>query len=428
MKSINNNKNLKTESKIIYTLNKIITIEQFLKKYAEDINQNNLDDVFKLKFELNKKRTSSKIETFIRKASVKDAPVIANLFKEVYKGTYPYKHLEDKRNIANMLNNNDTEWILYETKGNKIAGGIGANLDFNLKKCLLYGFCILEPYRHIIDSLKATIGSLIYFWIKYSKKISIWYLEVRTYTPSLQWGASLCSLKPLAFFPNKDFFFNEIESEFLCVTYQSINFLKNHRSENIPKLIWPTLGAYAYSNKIYKLGEFKVENPQIKFNKTFINKLENSIKIEKKIDEYNNIIVNYYLKDSYFQFFHNKYSQCIENTTYSVSSLEELQAFINYLKKYITQNNVNYFQCFVSAYKPTHQQIFYENGFSPRGYIPCWKYNKNTKLFDDYIVFNSYQGSISKKIKLVNETRKLLKNIGLYNELERRELLELLKT
>ncbi len=408
-------------------LGKILTIEQFLKKYAKDINQKNLDDAFKLKFKIDKERTTSKLSTFIRKATVEDSRIISNLFKEIYKGTYPYKHLEDKQKVAEMIESGNTEWVLFETKDNKIAGGFGADFYTNEKKGLLYGFCILKPYRDRIDSLKAFMGSLIYFWTKYSNKIPVWMGEVRTFDTAPQWGPSFCSLKPIAFYPNKDIFFNKIESEFLSMTYLGFDFLKNNRSKKIPKMIWPVLGAYSYSTKRYKLGEFKVENPQLSLNNSVIRRLTNSIKIEEIPDKYNNKIVIFTLGESKFQFFHNFYSRNIEKIHYKIESLEELQTFINCLKKYMKQNNINYFQCFVSAYEPAHQQVFLENGFWPRGYVPCWKFDLKTKSYEDHIVFNYYSGELAKGMKLIKESKDLLKSIGFYNELEKEKLLKALQ-
>ncbi|MHA1337309.1 MAG: hypothetical protein ACTSPW_16475 [Promethearchaeota archaeon] len=424
---VENNKKKVISKKKEVVLGKILTIEQFLKKYAKDINQKNLDDAFSLKFNLDKKRSNLKIPTFIRRASIEDSETIANLFKEIYKGTYPYKHLEDKEYISNMINSGKSEWLLFETKEKKITGCFGADIDFTLKKGSLYGFIVLKQYRDIVDSLKAFMGSIIYLWKKYYKEIPIWFGEVRTVDTAPLYGPSSCGMKPIAFFPNKDIFFNRVESEFLIVAFLSLEFLRKCRNKNIPTFIWPVLGAYAYSNRRYKLGEFEVENPQLNLNNTLVKRLENSIKIDEISDKYNNKKVIFSQGDSYFKFSYNYYSKNLEKTEYKIESLEELKAFLNHLKKFINRNNINYFQCFVSAYESTHQQIFFETGFQPRGYIPCWRYNPKTKLFDDCIVFNCYTGNIAKNMKLIKECRTLLKLIGFYNELEKERLLKYIK-
>ena len=78
---------------------------------------------------------------------------------------------------------------------------------------------------------------------------------------------------------------------------------------------------------------------------------------------------------------------------------------------------IRYCEAFVSAYKPDHQVIFYNAGLQPRGYIPCWKFNNQTKRLEDYILFNWYGGEIDKNIKLIEEGKKLLDylKIKIYN-------------
>jgi hypothetical protein len=48
----------------------------------------------------------------------------------------------------------------------------------------------------------------------------------------------------------------------------------------------------------------------------------------------------------------------------------------------------------VSALKPEHQQLFYEFGFRVRGYVPCWSFKTKDKSFEDYVVFNYFEGDV----------------------------------
>ena len=86
------------------------------------------------------------------------------------------------------------------------------------------------------------------------------------------------------------------------------------------------------------------------------------------------------------------------------------------MKKLIQEYETNYFECFVSAYKPTHQKIFHDAGFKSTGYVPCWYYNKKLERFEDRIVFNYYKGSIDRDIKLIPEAIELLKEINIVKE------------
>jgi hypothetical protein len=59
------------------------------------------------------------------------------------------------------------------------------------------------------------------------------------------------------------------------------------------------------------------------------------------------------------------------------------------------ENQIRYSEVFVSAFCPEHQQLFYEFGFRARGYVPCWSFNENEKVFEDYVVFNYFEGEVS---------------------------------
>ena len=71
------------------------------------------------------------------------------------------------------------------------------------------------------------------------------------------------------------------------------------------------------------------------------------------------------------------------------------------------ENNILYSEIFVSAFHPEHQQLFYEFGFRARGYVPCWNYVKAEKKFEDYVVFNYYEGEIS-NVKLLPKGQELV--------------------
>ena len=64
--------------------------------------------------------------------------------------------------------------------------------------------------------------------------------------------------------------------------------------------------------------------------------------------------------------------------------------------KVIKENQIRYSEVFVSAFSPEHQQLFYEFGFRVRGYVPCWSYRKEEGAFEDYVVFNYYEGEVPK--------------------------------
>jgi hypothetical protein len=240
----------------------------------------------------------------------------------------------------------------------------------------------------------------------------IWYGEMRTNEATSQFFTSQIGLKPIAFLPNKDIFFSHIESDILQVVYDE-DALYKYRVEEKPKIIRQILNCYVYADKRYHLGTPIVENPNIEFDSFLQNEIkEKVIKISEK-DRFNNEIITFSIKnsDSHFKFSYNPYSKNFEKTEYYVNSLDELSVFLQELKEIIDIMDINYFECFVSAYHPKHQKMFYDSGFLPRGYVPCWYYNKEQNSFEDRIVFNYYRGDIDNNIKLIPESEELIQNL-----------------
>ena len=46
----------------------------------------------------------------------------------------------------------------------------------------------------------------------------------------------------------------------------------------------------------------------------------------------------------------------------------------------------------------------------PRGYIPCFKYNKDKKFFEDCILFNYFKGKVE-NVKIIRQCESLLNTL-----------------
>jgi len=394
----------------------IITINEFLKVYEEDIGPD-FQKILSLDFNLKIKKSSQKINPIIQLAKLEEAKEIAQIFREIYKGTYPYKQMEDVQEIKKMINDPNYKWFLFKKKSNEIVGCFGARMEFEKKKGFLYGFNIKNKYQKIIDSFKTFIGCIIFLWETYKNKILIWYGEIRTNETASQFSTSVIGLKPIGFLPNKDVFFNQIESDILHVIYDE-EVLNKYRRKKDLKIIRQILNCYAYSNKRYHLGTPIIKNPNIKLNPKKLNRIKEKIVKRREKDKLGNETITLSIKNSnsYFKFIYNPLSKNFEKTIYKINLLEELFTFIQELKELIQNMEINYFECFVSSYEPEHQKVFLDAGFKPRGYIPCWKYNKDKNLFEDQIIFNYYKGKIDKNIKLIPETKDLLQALKFFKE------------
>jgi len=387
-------------------------IDDFLNKFNM-IPVSDLKKGVVLNFKIEKGTRNHKLTPILQQAKIKYATAICDIFKKVYHGTYPFKRMEEPIEIKRMIKNPQYLWLIFKTNENEIIGCLGAYLNKEYKRGYLFGFAIKPEYQGHFDSLKAFVGSLINIWKTYKSQIFIWTSEVRTYNTAPQYGNIKVGLEPIAFLPNKDIFTNHRESEFFTITYNKKVF--KMRSKKKVRIIKEVVNCYLFSKKRYNLKEHSIENPIINLNKGKCSNLEKELVSREETDKYGNKAINFYFKKSQseFSFIYNSISRNIENIKYKTENLEELIVFIRNLINFMEKYKIVYAECYVSAYEPEHQKIFYNANFKPTGYIPGFHYNKKTHEFQDIILFVLYKGRLDPDLKynLIPETKELYKTV-----------------
>ena len=399
------------------TKGKISSIEDFF-DFFEPAEVSPPEKIFSLDFHVKKMKNKKKLPSFLDIAEPRDAEKIAGLFQEEYNGTYPYKNLSDVDSLQEIIEDENNKWLTIKVDNNKIIGCVALDLFPSQKKALHHGFLLKSSYRHKIDTYRAFLGSTLYYWKTYCDQINIWYGEIRTYSSVMQFGSLVVGLKPIGFFPNKDIFFNNVESDILVVTYNK-NTISNQRDSLSPKIIREATKCFDYTRKRFpEIGFVPVSNPVLNVDRIRTSILKGKLKLELNEDHLKYIKIRISLNnETYLTCEYNRYSQCIEKTKYSIKTLEELSALLQEMKEIKNRIRARYIECYVPANNPEHQRLFYEYGFQPRGYVPCWEYNAKTSTFEDSILFNSFDGALSKNIELLPETRQLLRAINLLKNL-----------
>ncbi|MBY9005234.1 MAG: hypothetical protein KGD63_00565 [Candidatus Lokiarchaeota archaeon] len=390
---------------------KFTTIDDFIEKYHY-ISLANIRNGISLDFSLGLGNRSCKIIPILQLATPKHANIISNLFKDVYNGSYPYKQMEDKKQIENMIKSENYLWFVFKTKENQYVGCIGIELNFDIKKGYIFGLVIKKQFQGILDTFTIWLLFIYYIWFSYKNIILIWTSEIRTFIKKIQFATSLIGLIPIAFLPNKDIFNNKVESEFLNIIYDKKVF-NRYRSKRTINIIKEVVFYFEYSKKKYNLESPKIENPKLNLDKKKILKLKDKITLNQFIGDYEikKIRISLIDNESYFEFKYNLISNTIEKLDYYVTGLELLILLLRKLKMFIKNNNIRYAECFVSAYNSIYQKIFLKAGFEPKGYIPCFLYNKKKDNFEDTILFIYNRDPIDPYLEksLIYETKKLYK-------------------
>jgi len=379
----------------------------------ENILSTNLEKGIKLDFDLKIRSQFDKKTPILQIAKPEEAKEIVEIFNSAYKGTYPYIEMVDEQEILKMIQDPDFHWIVFKIDYQIIVGCYGFHVDYENKSGTFHGFAIKREYQNHVDVLKIILGCIYAIVNTYKDKILVWSCEIRTAHSISQYMGLISGLYPVAFLPNKDIFFDRIESSLLFIMYDDIVFQK-FQSKRIPNVLLDAASCYLHSKLKYKLGKVRFKNPDIDIDLIKVNEIRKhvEIKVTPHNLSYEKISLFIENSDSYFEFCFAPYILNCEKTQYKVNSLEELYVFIQEVKSLIRKLHIRYFECFISTREPVHQKLFCNAGFKPRGYIPSWKYIKAEKVFEDYIVFNYYTGN-TENIQLIPESLRLLESLNI---------------
>ncbi|TFF97455.1 MAG: hypothetical protein EU547_04265 [Promethearchaeota archaeon] len=394
------------EPRVILNAIKPKFIQDFLEPFKNHI-PTDLTKEFRLDIRIRKK-DNKKYNPFLRLAKPEEAKDIACIVKDDYEGTYPYKEMEDPEEIKRMIESGKYKFILFLTEEGEIIGSTCFVVDLKEKKGYLRSLVVKKDWIGILDAKKAYMVACLVVWNVFKNKISLWWAETRTADAKTQYITRECGLRPIAWFPNKDIFYNKIESDLLIIAYNKDRIEKN-RSNKLPEIIPSVMGCYSFSKINYNLETPRLLEHDTIFDKEKILKLQKQIKIHKKEKNYHYIKykLSFDTSASYFEFIYTPRVHNFEKTKYKVRNPSELFVFLKTFLSLANKLNVRYVEAYVSAYKPFHQQVFSKIGLTPRGYIPAWKLNHYTNLFEDYILFNWYKRKIN-EMKLTQESEILL--------------------
>jgi hypothetical protein len=387
--------------------------QQFLKPFNK-LKDAELSSEMLLDFKISERINHHKINPILRLARPEDAEEITEIYRELYNGTYPYKEMEDVNEVRKLIKHPNVQWIIYQDPTYNIAGCITFVLNFENKRGYIRGFMLKKKYQGYLDITKAMIGSMLGMIHKYKNKIYVWYVENRTAHSKSQYSMWVCGIAPIGFYPNKDVFLGKVESDLMQVLYDE-RALTRYRKENVPQIIPEVENCYLYADKRYKLGEYQIREPKISLNQKKIYRLKNAIQKNVTKDEfgYEKYRFTFPNTDSYFEFLYTPQVKNFENTLFYVNNLEELYVFLKEFIQCGMELEIRYCEVFISAYNLAHQKLFSEAGLSPRGYIPSWRYNNKSNVFEDNILFNWFKGEISSNIQLIDEGKHLLEILDL---------------
>ncbi|MBY9020174.1 MAG: hypothetical protein KGD67_03880 [Candidatus Lokiarchaeota archaeon] len=394
----------------VKTREHIVTIQDFLRMNAK---YQHLNLEIGITFPRKSRSKAQKVTPTIQTAKPEEAQVISEIFKQVYRNTYPYKEMENPQEIRKMIEDPDYTWMVFKINGDKVIGCVAIKFEESNKSVYLHGFAMKKEYQGTTSLPKLVVAAWTVLLKKYEKKALLWFGEARSAHSKSQFLSDLLGLKPIAFLPKKDIFFDREESELLLILYDE-DLITRYRRKVTPKLIPRILRYYSYALKRYQIGIPEVsDHVMLNFDDKKTNAIKRKVIYQEENDNLGNSLITFSIKnsDAFISFIYRPSVRIFEKTEYKVLNKEQLFVFMDKVKELIRKLKIRYWEFFISAYNPTHQTILYDSGLKPFGYVPCHKYVKEENIFEDQIAFIYYDGKINGNLKLIPEAENFLKTI-----------------
>ena len=130
-------------------------------------------------------------------------------------------------------------------------------------------------------------------------------------------GIQIVEPKIFKFFPNKDVFYDQVESDVMGVVYQE-KALNKYRERKTPSLIRSALDSFLHCDNLYELGGFNLVSPDLSLDYGKVSKLHKTFRKDVITDKYGYKYYQFFLSgtNSYFTFLHTPNIQNIEKTKY----------------------------------------------------------------------------------------------------------------
>ena len=356
--------------------------------------------------EYSNKRDSEMVSTTITTPSkFADARAIAKIYQFLYRGTYPYKEMEDPEYIYETFKNPSFIWGLFKTSEDKLVGCFTVVLDCGKRRGYFRGMMILPEFQHKVNSKKLCLSVIRHAYAKAKGRIDVWYNESRTAHSKAQHISTLFGSHPYAVFMNKDRFFNRDESDVLMVAHTREAMRK--RTEEMP-LILPEIMPF------YRLAQDRfppLGNPMLVsdfFSKSAYEqaRLEHPVAVTITKDAFSQMITIQDLNTpNRLTALYNPLARNIENITVNTRDPAVLYRLLHALIDFGKRHGVKYVEAFVTAYDPQLQQVALCLGFKVLGYVPAWDL-QNAGMLEDRVIFG-YFAPCGQKLQLIQEAQRL---------------------
>ncbi len=337
-------------------------------------------------------KTESELNVDIFKPSMRQhAKQIVNIYRLVYKGTYPFKEMLDEEYVFQTFENPAYWWGIFSFKStdgsahnSEIVGCFTIVTDKANQTAYMRGLNILPRYQGRVG-VRALSYALIYRYFQDHPGILRWYTEARTAHPIVQHLADTIGAHGCALLVNKDYFFHRKETDCFMVGYKAEVFERYRREPIVLPL---------FAREFYEFSKHQFELPG---NPVFIDlgsednvfSLElNQIRIEITEQSFGYWQVDFNDTES-----HNVLSclftssvKNIEKVKWSIDDPQRSIFLFLALEQFMDAHQIEYCEVCMPVSEIQLIGYLHQLHWHVAGYIPAWQRN-DEGTFDDCLVF-----------------------------------------
>jgi hypothetical protein len=302
------------------------------------------------------------------------AESITEIYKEIYRGTYPFHEMLDPKFLFETFSDPDYYWGIFchPKDPDTIMGCFTVVIDRYHNAGYMRGLIILPKYRKQIGVRKLSYAMVKRFFVVHPE-VDKWYNEARTAHSIVQHLSRVIAAKIQAIFLNKDYFMNQKESDALMVGYWESAL----EARVIPEKILPeVIPYYLRSRAMHNFPEAipSIEACPLTIDKDLLRTFLPKIQFSFKTDKYGYIEFHFYDLDTH-EFLTGLYTPSVHNIEkirYQANTKEKFMGFCILLQLFAEQNRVEYIEFQIPISEIDNQRYLLENHLIIVGYVPAW--------------------------------------------------------
>jgi hypothetical protein len=328
-------------------------------------------------------------------STLADAKAIVEVYRDIYKGTYPYKEMLNEDYIYSTFTDPSYYWNIFTIPSicgiPLVVGCFTIVIDLIQKRAYMRGLNIRLEYQRKVHVRELSYAMIRRFFTEHQGEVFNWYNESRTEHDVVQYLSYHIGAVPYAFLKGKDYFHNKKESDVLMVGHTNEALYERRISPT--KIHHNLAGLYSRIATFHNFNDYPQIEGDVKLSIEKHHIAQNYKDCTMFIAEdkfgYNRVKIFNEETGEYLKFLHTKSVHNIEKVEFRYEDLSMMATFIAVLAQYAQTEKIEYIEITTEASNTSLIEFFLQSNYKIAGYIPAWiKSLDESGKFVDAVVFS----------------------------------------